>query len=420
MTTPPERATSEPFLISKQKTVLFSLVVLVLSVSILFFQIAQPFLIAIILAGIMAVLLRPVFEQTKRLVGGREGLASAITLLISIVAVIAPLLLIAYLAVSQATVVIEDSDALLNTLSLEVEELRAGTLELPEWVPMHQEIEKAGPQIYAKIRDVLGQLGSFFVSSLSHLTNGTAVFFLSLFAFLYALFFFLPMQTSVFAQMLKYTGLPADFQKKLDDRIISVSRATIKGSLLIGLVQGALGGLGFWVTGIEGAVFWAVIMAIFAAIPALGATPVVFCGAIYLAFEGQTLMAGALALWAGLVVGSIDNVLRPSLVGKDAGMSDLWIFVSTLGGMGVFGATGLVLGPVVAGVFITVWTELANWISTDDKQPNNAATDTDPPQPPDPEATEDVSKPGTRWTASKAEMEAELEALREELKSTKG
>lgn len=346
-----------------------SVFVAVLVISIGFLSVAQPFLIALILAGIFAELSRPLFEFMKKLTGGREAFASGLTLLAGLMMFIIPFIVIALLAVSQASAVLESSGKLMVVLAEDVEALKEGTLRYPDWLPFSERLEEAGPQIYEKVNELLGKVASFLVSSLSHVTNGTASFFLSLFTFLYALFFFLPMKRSVFETLLSYSALPADMQSRFSGRIVSVSRATIKGTLVIGVIQGALGGLGFWVAGFDGAVFWAVIMAVLAAIPAVGATPIVICGAIYLLFTGQIGTGIALGIWGGLVVGTIDNLLRPKLVGKEADMSDLWIFVSTLGGLALLGAAGLILGPVLAGLFITVWEEVAKLGPSDKVDP---------------------------------------------------
>jgi len=395
---------------SMPRAAVYSTLTGALLVSLIFLHVVQSFLIALSLAGICAILARPLFAKLRHLVGGRDGIASGLTLLICIFAVIAPLMFIFYQAAAEAVEVFNDSDEFLEILSKDVHDLRDGTLQIPDWIPFEKDLELAGPQLYDKASDLLKSLATFFASSLSDLTNGTARFFLSLFAFLYAMFFFLPMQTSVFSQFLSYTALEPAFQDKLNRRIISVSRATIKGSLLIGVIQGALGGMGFWLAGFEGAIFWSVIMAILAAIPAVGATPVVLGGAIFLGIEGETTKAIILATWAILVVGSIDNVLRPRLVGKDADMSDLWIFASTLGGLSTFGPAGLVFGPVFAGIFITIWTEMAA------RTPEVIADNQAPAAPEDTgSSAKDPAQRGLRLTATKAEMEQELADLKRQL-----
>ena len=394
------------------KNIAIYIVTLLISLS--FLNLAEPFLIALVLAGIFTELSRPLYLRLKHLVGGREGLASSLTLLTGLTIVILPLIVIALLAVSQASTVIDDTSDLMNVIVEDVEALKTGSLDFPDWVPFSAELEASGPQIYEKVYELTGKVASFLISSLSHITNGTASFFLGLFTFLYAMFFFLPMKRSIFDEVLSYSGLPLEMQNTFSNRIVSVSRATIKGSLVIGVIQGALGGFGFWMAGFDGAVFWAVIMAVLAAVPAVGATPVVICGAIYLLVEGQVAYGVALGLWGALVVGTIDNLLRPKLVGQEADMSDLWIFVSTLGGLAAFGASGLVIGPVIAGLFIATWEEvsrLGGTGTTDEQEPEESAIIEAENAKGDPE----TKQSGLKLTATKEELEAEVEALRREL-----
>jgi predicted PurR-regulated permease PerM len=138
-------------------------------------------------------------------------------------------------------------------------------------------------------------------------------------------------------------------------KFLSVSRATLKGTLIIGIVQGALGGVSFWVAGIEGAVFWATIMAVLSIIPGVGTGLIWVPAVIYLFAAGDTGTAIGLTIWNAAVVGSVDNVLRPWLVGKDTQMPDLLILLGTMGGIVLFGAAGIVIGPVIAALFVTVW-----------------------------------------------------------------
>jgi len=399
---------------------LVSLATVTVLVSIAFIEIARPFLGALALAAICAVLVQPFYRAILARVGKRQGLASTITVLIGITLVVAPLIGIAYLATAQASGLMKGAGQLLESLSGDVEALKVGAFEFPKWMPFRQDLAEAGPQIVAKAEELLGSVASFMAASLSGLTNGTASFFLGLFTFIYAMFFFLPLESSAFRPILENSGLSADLQEKLHDRIVSVSRATIKGTLLIGVIQGALGGFGFWMAGIEGAAFWGVVMAIAAAIPGLGATGVVIGGAIFLAIQGAIPAAIGLALWAFLVVGTIDNVLRPTLVGRDAQMSDLMIFVSTLGGLAVFGASGLVFGPVIAGVFVTIWQA----VSVSSLHPDNyvqhqhTASENDKPlpsEPPQSSEEESSKKRSLKLTASKADLNAEVETLKRAL-----
>lgn len=124
--------------------------------------------------------------------------------------------------------------------------------------------------------------------------------------------------------------------------------------MVIGVIQGTLGGIGFAVAGIEAAVFWGAIMAVLSVLPGIGATLVWAPAVIYLLLSGETFAGLGLLLWSAGVVGTIDNFLRPMLVGRDTEMPDLLILLSTLGGLALFGASGLVLGPILAALFMTV------------------------------------------------------------------
>jgi predicted PurR-regulated permease PerM len=134
-----------------------------------------------------------------------------------------------------------------------------------------------------------------------------------------------------------------------------VIRATIKGNMVIAMLQGALGGVMLWFLGIGGALLWAVVMAFLSLVPAVGAGLVWIPVAIYLLATGAIVKGVVLIAYGAFVIGMVDNVLRPILVGKDTKMPDYVVLVSTLGGIQVFGLNGFILGPVIAAMFIAVW-----------------------------------------------------------------
>jgi predicted PurR-regulated permease PerM len=172
---------------------------------------------------------------------------------------------------------------------------------------------------------------------------------------LYAMFFFLRDGESILQRVFYYIPLSHDDEERMLERFTSVTRATIKGTLIIGVVQGTLAGLALWAGGIAGAAFWGTIMVILSVIPGIGSALVWVPAVIYLYATGSTLAATLVAVWCAAVVGTIDNVLRPMLVGKDAKMPDLLILIGTLGGLFLFGPIGFIAGPIVFGLFITIW-----------------------------------------------------------------
>ncbi len=139
------------------------------------------------------------------------------------------------------------------------------------------------------------------------------------------------------------------------DKFVSVTRATVKGTLVIGIVQGGLAGLAFAVVGIKGAAFWGTVMAVLSIIPGVGTALIWIPAVIYLLAIGRVGAGIGLTIWCAAIVGTADNVLRPWLIGKDTKMSDLLILLGTLGGLVLFGAVGIIIGPIVAALFVTVW-----------------------------------------------------------------
>jgi predicted PurR-regulated permease PerM len=137
-------------------------------------------------------------------------------------------------------------------------------------------------------------------------------------------------------------------------------RATVKGNIVVALVQGALGSLAFWVLGLPGAVLWGAVMAVLSLLPAVGAAMVWGPVAPTSSSPARSVKGIGLVVWGTLVIGLVDNVLRPILVGKDTRMPDYLVLVATLGGIVVFGLNGFVIGPVIAAVFLVSWEMLAS------------------------------------------------------------
>jgi predicted PurR-regulated permease PerM len=172
---------------------------------------------------------------------------------------------------------------------------------------------------------------------------------------LYAMFYFLINGRAMLDAVLEYTPLSVDDKARLLGTFTSVGRATLKGTLIIGIVQGGLAGLSFWVVGINGVVFWAAVMAVLSIIPGVGAALIWVPAVIFLVLDGQTGAAVGVGLWCAIVVGTADNLLRPLFIGKDTEMPDLLVMVTTIGGLALFGAAGIVIGPITGALFTTVW-----------------------------------------------------------------
>jgi len=326
---------------------------MVLSISIVFAATIKGFLAALFLAAVFTGLVYPCYRWLLHRYRGRETLASITTLLLLIGAVVVPMIGFFGIVVSQA---VEVTNIVTPWLERQIEGSANGTGALPDWVPFASQLEPYRADITAKLASLVSKAGGFVLGSLSKVTQITAVFLLNLFVMLYAMFFFLISGPAIVRTILGYLPLSGADKENIVHVGLSVSKATIKGTLVIGIVQGALGGLGLAVAGIPGAAFWGTIMVVLSIIPGIGTALVWVPAVIYLMLGGETTAAIGLAVWSAAIVGTVDNVLRPRLVGKDTSMPDLLILVSTLGGLGLFGVLGLVVGPVIAALFLTAWT----------------------------------------------------------------
>ena len=328
------------------------LLLLLAAATVVFFRMIWGFLVPLLLAAVFAGMAFPLFSRLTRLTRGRQGPAAALTLAVVALVVMLPLAAFLGIAVDQAREVTASVAPWVAEQQARGDLLDRLTARLPERLREH--VPEAA-QVKAKVADLAQRVGAFVVNSLGALTRGTATFFLHGFVLLYAMYFFLVGGRQTLDRLLHLLPLSPQQESLLLQRFMSVSRATIKGTLLVGIIQGALGGIGFLLVGLGSAAFWGTVMAVLSIIPAVGAALVWVPAVGYLVAVGSVGKGIVLLLWCVLVVSSSDNVLRPRLVGRDAKMPDLLILVATLGGLTMFGAAGVVLGPVVAALFLTLW-----------------------------------------------------------------
>ena len=185
--------------------------------------------------------------------------------------------------------------------------------------------------------------------------QGTFEFFIGFFVMLYLLFFLLRDGKDLVHRIRTAIPLADTTKRRLQIKFTRVVRATVKGNVVVAAVQGALGGFIFWALGIYSPLLWGVLMAFLSLLPAAGAGIIWAPVAIYLMLSGSLVQGIILTAFGVLVIGLVDNILRPILVGKDTRMPDYLILISTLGGLSVFGLNGFVIGPLVAALFMSSW-----------------------------------------------------------------
>ena len=327
---------------------------LVAAVTALFLAVAWSFLKPLLLGALLAGLFHPLYRWITRLLRGHQSLGAAVTLLVLLVLGLGPLSVFLGIVVQQALTV---SDQAIPWLT---EHLGAASaFNVNEWVmqrfPALAKYMPSQEQLVEQVGTAAKTAGAFLVTFASRMTATTAAFLLNLFVMLYAMFFFFKDGYKILERIFYYTPLSDEDETRMLAQFASITRATIKGTLVIGIIQGALAGIAFWVAGIEGAALWGTIMTILSIVPGIGAPLVWVPFVIFLYVNGQYLTATLLLVWCGAVVTTIDNFLRPVLVGRDAQMPDLLILLGTLGGLFLFGPIGFIVGPIVCGLFLTVW-----------------------------------------------------------------
>ncbi|HEY5706948.1 MAG TPA: AI-2E family transporter [Terrimicrobiaceae bacterium] len=326
--------------------------ILTLATSALFLAVVWPFFQALLIGAILAGLCHPLYRWMLRLLRGRKSLASAVTLLILFLVVVGPLSALLGLVVKQALVVSEHAIPWLQERFGAASAFDARRW-LVEHLPWISGLVPGQEEIVRNVGTAAKAAGGYLVGWASAFTAGTAGFFLNLFVMIYAMFYFLKDGMSILQKIFYYMPLRHEDEVRMLERFVSVTRATIKGTLLIGLIQGLLAGTAFYFAGIGGAAFWGTIMVVLSVIPGIGTALVWVPAVVYLYALGSSLSATLLAIWCAGVVGTIDNFLRPRLVGKDAQMPDLLVLIGTLGGLFLFGPIGFIVGPVVCGLFLT-------------------------------------------------------------------
>jgi predicted PurR-regulated permease PerM len=340
-----------PAIENREKFANVFLVLLAIAISIVFLLMVRGFLMAVLLAGIFSGMANPLYRYFLKLFKGRKALASAVSIFLVLLVIVIPLTAFLGVAASQA---VDVSQAVTPWIEQQLSQPDALDALLNR-IPFFDRLQPYQDQITAKVGELAGSLGTFLVNSVAAATRGTVSFLLQLFIMLYAMFFFLIDGKSILDRILYYMPLSPREEDRMVEKFVSVARATLKGTLVIGIIQGGLAGIALFLAGIGGAAFWGTVMVVLSIIPGIGTALVWVPAVIYLIAGGHYGAGIALAIWCGVVVGTVDNVLRPRLVGKDTKMSDLLILLSTLGGIFLFGAVGFIIGPIVAALFITVW-----------------------------------------------------------------
>jgi len=309
---------------------------------------------ALLWAALAALLFQPLFHRLLARWPNRRNRAAAVTLLIITVAVVIPALILASLVVGQAAGVYT--------------QMRSGQIDFAMYFQQVHDalpgrvqrfLDSSGLDTFEQARARLSQAVSSSASALARralsIGANAAAFLLAFGVGLYVTFFLLRDGDSIGPAVVRALPLEPAIAQRLSDKFVSVVRATIRGSGIVALAQGALGAITFWIVGLPAGLLWGMLMAVAALLPAIGPAIIWAPVAVYLLATGAVWQAVVVVLSGVLVIGLADNILRPILVGRDTGIPDWMVLVTTLGGINLAGLSGIVVGPLVGALFITGW-----------------------------------------------------------------
>jgi len=333
-------------------------IVLLVAVSAAFAWILWPFYGAVFWATVLAILFAPVYRRLAQVMRQRCTFAAVTTVLLILLLVILPSALISGMLLQEGFHVYEKVRSGEWNLGAYARQVYQA---LPAWATElldRFELTTLG-EVQERLAAGLSKGVQFLAGQVLNVGQNTLDFVVSFFIMLYLLFFLLRDGRVLSQKIRAAVPLRDELQHNLFRKFAEVIRATVKGTIVVAIVQGFLGGLIFWILGIQAPVLWGVVMAFLSLLPAVGTGLVWVPVAIYLLATGSVWQGIVLVAYGILVIGLVDNVLRPILVGKGTKMPDYVVLISTLGGMAIFGLNGFMIGPLIAAMFIASWDVVA-------------------------------------------------------------
>jgi predicted PurR-regulated permease PerM len=327
------------------------LVVAVIFVTVVFFKMVSMFLIPVLMAAVFTAIFHPMnawFMQITRRRAGLSALACCIVLLLGL---LIPVYFMADLVAAEAITFYTNAEQWVREV---VVKLNSGGWDEIVSSTWGRRLGLSEIDWQTTLQDFATSAGAFLAGVINKTSKGTFDLITDLFVTLFTMYYFFKDGGALIRRLKFLIPLDEVYEEALILRFISVSRATIKGTLLIALVQGVLGGLTLWAFGVHSPILWGVVMVLLSIIPMVGAWLVLYPVAIFQLLVGNLWEGIAIFLIGALIVGNVDNLLRPKLVGRESGMHDLMIFFATLGGIALFGVMGFVVGPVIAALFLTM------------------------------------------------------------------
>jgi predicted PurR-regulated permease PerM len=326
-------------------------IALLLGTTVVFFRMMQVFFVPVLLAAVFVTLFYPMYRAILRLFRGRRALASFVCCFILLLGLIVPLYVVADLVAREAIDFYKNSQTRIGEI---FQQGAAGPLARLQSLPLVRDLHLERIDWQSALRNATSSAGGFVASLINKTSRGTIQVVVMLFTTLFTMFYFFRDGKDLLRRVRALIPLEREYKNAIAARFSSVARATVKGTLLIALVQGSLSGLTLWIFGVGSPFLWGLVATLMAVVPLVGAWVVLYPAAFIQMATGHVWQGIGILLVTMIVIVNVDNVMRPRLVGQEAGMHDLMVFFSTLGGIAMFGPMGFIIGPMIAALFLSV------------------------------------------------------------------
>ncbi|OGI16225.1 MAG: hypothetical protein A3E38_01840 [Candidatus Moranbacteria bacterium RIFCSPHIGHO2_12_FULL_54_9] len=322
---------------------------LLFAVGVVVFFIFQPFLTAIVAAAILAALFKGTYHFFEKWTRGHRVSSALLTCLVVFAILVTPVILVFSLAIGEA-------NALYHTLAEEsaLERVINQTIGSVRDVPYLRVFFDPQTLNSERILDDVKQFSQNAIGLLQAAYQGITHFVFWIFVMFFTLFYFLIDGKRTLKYLMQLSPLRDEHDKLLIKKFVSISRATLKGTIVVSVLQGLLGGVTFWIAGIPSPAIWGLVMVLLSIIPMVGSALLWVPAGIVMILLGD-IWQGIFILSVGAgIISVVDNVLRPKLVGKDTQMHPLMVFFATLGGIAFFGLPGFIIGPIIVSLFMAL------------------------------------------------------------------
>lgn len=334
----------------KNYNVYFFFIILAVATAAAFF-ILKPFLTALAVAAILAAVFQRPYKYFLKITRNRKGTSAILTSILIILIIVIPFFLVIGLVAGEVA-------SLVKTISTEGSTLGNQFSQAVQYIRNLPVIQSFNLEESFEQEEIIGSLkniGQGALAAIQKAYQSVVHFVFMLFVMLFSLYYFFIDGRRVINKIMYLSPLKDVHEELLVEKFISISRSTLKSMIAVGLVQGTIGALVFAIAGVSSPVLWGAVMAVFSVIPLAGTGIIWVPAGIIMIFLGNIWEGVFILAVGGGVISTIDNLLRPKLVGRDTQMHPLLIFFSILGGIAFVGISGFIIGPILVAFFLTLW-----------------------------------------------------------------